>query len=44
MAPKPTPAKTNERVAYLEQQVKLLPKEQQKTALNVRIYFDRRSQ
>ena len=34
MAPKPTPAKTNERVAYLEQQVKLLPKEQQKAALN----------
>jgi hypothetical protein len=34
MASKPTPAKTKERVAYLEQQVKLLPKEQQKAALN----------
>ena len=33
MSKKPTPAKTKERVAYLEQQVKLLPKEQQQAAL-----------
>jgi hypothetical protein len=33
MSKKPTPAKTAERVAYLEQQVKLLPKEQQQAAL-----------
>jgi hypothetical protein len=33
VAKKPTPAKTAERVAYLEQQVKLLPKSQQEDAL-----------